>query len=59
MYTIYDFEIEYDTTQGKYYLLKNCGDLIKSFYDTWSLKEFLMDEYGLIGPQVESAIYNA
>lgn len=59
MATIYDFEIEYDPAKDKYYLSKNCGDLIGTFYGAWALKEFLYSEYDLIGPQVESAIYNA
>ena len=59
MATIYDFKIEYDSAKGKYYLSKNCGDLIETFYGGWALKEFLHSEYGLSGPQVESAIYNA
>lgn len=59
MYTIYDFEIEYDSAKDKYYLSKNNGELIKTFYGEWALKEFLDSEYGLSGPQVASAIYNA
>ena len=31
MATIYDFEIEYDPAKDKYYLSKNCGDLIGDF----------------------------
>lgn len=59
MYTIYDFEIEYDSSKDKYYLSKNNGELIKTFYGEWALREFLNSEYGLTGPQVTSAIYNA
>lgn len=59
MATIYDFEIEHDTAKDKYYLSHNCGPLIQTFYGAWALREFLNGEYGLSGPQVESAIYNA
>ena len=59
MYTIFDFKIEYDSAKDKYYLSKNNGQLINTFYGEWALKEFLSNEYGLYGPQVASAIYNA
>lgn len=56
--TIYDFLIEYDRAKDKFYLSKG-GELIQTFYGDWALKEFLNDEYGLNGPQVTSAIFNA
>lgn len=53
--TIYDFTIEYDTTKDKFYLSKG-GELLKTFYGEWALKDYLYSEYNLFGPQVISAI---
>lgn len=54
--TIYDFKIEYDAAKDKFYLSSAAGELLKTFYGDYALKEFLNDEYGLYGPQVISAI---
>lgn len=57
--TIYDFKIEYDNAKDKFYLSDTAGNLLNTFYGAYALKDFLNSEYGLYGPQVESAIYNA
>lgn len=58
MYTIYDFEIEYDSSKDKYYLSKNNGELIKTFYGEWALEEYLKTNWNFTEEQIKE-LYNS